>query len=115
MTVSSTPDSASLIKSAKGPVGMMFGGRGFSRERALAGASEISAVVSAQSASSSAPACAGDSELGSGLIKAAALSGELEACWTQPFAKGRTSKANPRLQLRKSGEFIFFTAGIGSL
>jgi hypothetical protein len=43
MTLSSTPEAASLITSASGPVGRMLGGKGFSVEIGLVAASARSA------------------------------------------------------------------------
>src|SRR2546427_10649998 len=111
-TASSTPDSASLISSGNGPVDLTFGGKGFSRESGWAGASDRGSDESAQSVSSSELICATESESGEGLIKAAALSCELEACWTQPLANVRTIKATPILHFSKFRVFISFKVGV---
>src|SRR5436853_174818 len=109
---SSTPASARRITWASGDAPLMLGGRVFSVETGLIAASEtpLSAVESANTASSSAAGWAAKSDSAAGLITAAVLDGELEAC-KQPPARGSTSKASPRRHVPKIRFFIMVPLG----
>src|SRR5437867_7883251 len=85
ITLKSTPDSASLISSAVGAVGLTFGGSGASVETTLTGASEVALVGgSATSAISSGAGSAAGTLSFSGLLMGAAISEELVASCKQP-------------------------------
>src|SRR6266850_3291473 len=102
ITLSSTPESASLTISETGPVTFTLGGGVFSVETGLTAAFEISSsgVSSGATASLSAAVWSATSASGSVLIAGALFWVELEASSTQPPTNG-SAKANPMLQVQR--------------